>query len=658
LSPRPTMNDTLNLPAPPSQDAPLSAFSVHGFWAPAIVLMRRINFKWKAAVISFFFFVPLLLSMQFMVRTELSQIAFVEKELQGAAFAKVLVPALHQLGEWRRQHMAGGDSNAARGAVLQQLTVLAPLQQASGADIGTAQAWERFQSSLRQLQGADGAVTEASVDRYQQAMAAGQALLAQVLDGSNLILDPDIDTYYLMDGALIRLPALINSTGYIRDLLDWRARSGSWSETQFRDVVRSEVWTDDAEAALQTALGKIEGMHPELVRKLDVNAPTRALHKLHEFIAPGASADAAAVAQLSSSAVTGYQQAQVSMVNELEGLLQQRASGLKFTLYAMSAVVLLCVLVAGYLFHGFYVVTRGGLGLISRHLREMAEGDLRHPPHKPWGSDEPAAVIVDLRRTYDALHLLIKRVRHAARELATASSEIAHGSVELSSRSESAAASLEQQAAAMEQIGSQVGDTAQRTQLAAGSGRQNAQTAQRGGEVIRQVVSNMAEVQASSGKIADIIGVIDGIAFQTNILALNAAVEAARAGESGRGFAVVASEVRSLAGRSAEAAREIKALITESVTKIGEGARVVEGAGTAMADIVQNAKEINQLLDEISSASKEQALGVEQVTQAIQLLDQGTQQNAALVEETASSAEALKKQADLLTEQIANFRVA
>jgi len=216
------------------------------------------------------------------------------------------------------------------------------------------------------------------------------------------------------------------------------------------------------------------------------------------------------------------------------------------------------------------LVTRGGLRLISQHLQEMAEGDLRQPPGQPWGKDEPAAVILDLRRAYDALHLLIHNVRHSANELHTASDEIASASLDLSARTEATAASLEKQASAMEEIGSTVSATAERARTAATFAGDNANVAEKGGQVFAEVVMTMRDIHSSSSKISDIIGVIDGIAFQTNILALNAAVEAARAGDQGRGFAVVASEVRSLAGRSAASARETEQLPTE----VGGFARV------------------------------------------------------------------------------------
>ncbi len=653
------MSELLKLQTPESKPAPISSFKVHGIWTPAVLMMRRISFKAKALIISAIFMVPILLSTQFLVNTELNQISFSKKELEGVAYIKALAPTTQQLIAMRSAHMAGADTASLKSELDQQLAKLAEAQQQWGTSFGATSAWERYKSAAAQATAQSGAATEGSINQYSQAITLANELLVAVLDGSNLILDPDIDTYYLMDATGLRLPMLLNSTAYVRDLLVWRARDRDWTATQVRDVIRHEVWTDDSEVALNVALNKVTGLHPALKSKLSTEEADRSLHKLHELIdADPSSVTLNDITRLGDAAVQGYTKAQNAMLLELERLLMVRVQKLQTTMYVAVGIVVFCVLLASYMFYSFYLVTRGGLRLISQHLQEMADGDLRRVPSPPRGNDEPAAVIADLRRTYEALHLLIRRVRHAARELAAASSEISSGSMELSARTEASAASLEQQASAMEQIGSQVGETAQRTQIAAGTAQQNATVAQRGGEVIREVVTNMQQVQASSSKIADIIGVIDGIAFQTNILALNAAVEAARAGESGRGFAVVATEVRNLAGRSAEAAREIKSLISESVERTAAGSKVVESAGSAMSDIVRNAQEINRFLDEISTAAKEQAAGVEQVTQAIQVLDQSTQQNAALVEETASAATALKNQADLLTEQIANFRVA
>ncbi|MGB4062066.1 MAG: methyl-accepting chemotaxis protein [Burkholderiaceae bacterium] len=338
----------------------------------------------------------------------------------------------------------------------------------------------------------------------------------------------------------------------------------------------------------------------------------------------------------------------------IDDLRTARNERLVITVVALA----LCLFIGLYFFVGFYRVNKGGFDLISQHLEEMAEGDLRNSPNDPWGRDEPAQLIWEMKKVYVSLRELIRKVRHGARELHTASNEIASASTDLAARTEASAATLEEQSSAMEEIGSTVGASAELAQNAARFAGDNATVAETGGRVIAEVVTTMHDIQASSAKINDIIGVIDGIAFQTNILALNAAVEAARAGEAGRGFAVVASEVRSLAQRSASAAREIKGLITTSVEKVESGTRVVQQAGQTMAQVVDNAKQINQYLSEIATSSREQASGVEQVSQSIQDLDRSTQQNAALVEETTSAAAALRQQAEILQSEIANFRVA
>lgn len=315
------------------------------------------------------------------------------------------------------------------------------------------------------------------------------------------------------------------------------------------------------------------------------------------------------------------------------------------------------LLIAGYTFICFYKVNQGGMQLLSRHLNQLAEGDLRHRPSMPWGKDEPALLILDLHKVYESMYDLIRRVRHSARELANTSHEVSRASADLSERTEEAASNLGAQANAVAQINLQTKQSAQNTLQAATMAQGNADVAEEGGRIISTVVSTMRDIQSSSSKISEIIGVIDGIAFQTNILALNAAVEAARAGESGRGFAVVATEVRALAGRSATAAREISALITESVDRISQGTTVVEGAGRNISELVANAKQINLFLEEIAEATRTQAVEVDEVVNAISQLDAHTQQNAALVEETSASAESLSEQATNLTHEIARFRV-
>ncbi|EGJ11366.1 HAMP domain-containing protein [Rubrivivax benzoatilyticus] len=287
----------------------------------------------------------------------------------------------------------------------------------------------------------------------------------------------------------------------------------------------------------------------------------------------------------------------------------------------------------------------------------IADGDLTRPIQLQ-GRDEANDLLAALARMQESLQRMVGQMRSSADSIELASREVAAGNAELSSRTEQTAGSLQQTASAMEEITGTVRQSADAAREASELAGSAAEVAQRGGEVVGQVVTTMDEINASSRRIADIIGTIDGIAFQTNILALNAAVEAARAGEQGRGFAVVAGEVRSLAQRSAEAAREIKALIGNSVEKVDTGARLVADAGTTMGEIVASVQRVNQIIGEISRAAGEQSSGLSQVNGAVSELDGMTQQNAALVEQSAAAAESLKEQAERLGAIVAAFRTA
>lgn len=292
------------------------------------------------------------------------------------------------------------------------------------------------------------------------------------------------------------------------------------------------------------------------------------------------------------------------------------------------------------------------LGAIARRVADGNLGEIAAAARAPQGS--VLATLGDMQRS---LARIVAQVRGSSDSIATGSAQIATGNTDLSQRTEEQASNLQQTAASMEQLSGTVrnsADTAaEANRLAAGA----SQAAIKGGEQVAQVVSAMQDVSTSSRRIAEIIGVIDGIAFQTNILALNAAVEAARAGEQGRGFAVVASEVRNLAGRSAQAAKEIKSLIGSSVECVETGARQVHDAGESMSAIVTQVQRVSQMIGELSNAAAQQSQGIEQVGGAVQQLDQVTQQNAALVEETSAAAQSLRHQAAQLAEAMRQFRL-
>ncbi len=300
---------------------------------------------------------------------------------------------------------------------------------------------------------------------------------------------------------------------------------------------------------------------------------------------------------------------------------------------------------------------------IVNHLRtavtvadRVSHGDLTNKIDSS-GSDEIADLLRSLNSMQAELTRLVAHVRHGAEGVATASSEIAHGNHDLSARTEQQASALQQVSSSMMSLNSSVGHSAENAQQASSLATNASQVAVQGGEVVNQVVETMKGIDASSHRIADIISVIDGIAFQTNILALNAAVEAARAGEQGRGFAVVATEVRALAGRSAAAAKEIKELISDSVSRVEQGTALVARAGSTMDEVVSSIRRVTEIVREISDAAAEQNSGVAQVGEAVRHIDENTQKNAALVEQMAASASGLQDQARELVDAVAVFKV-
>ncbi|WP_402719196.1 methyl-accepting chemotaxis protein [Janthinobacterium rivuli] len=372
-------------------------------------------------------------------------------------------------------------------------------------------------------------------------------------------------------------------------------------------------------------------------------------------------------AQAESTYRDSFAPAAAKYQNNVKALLSQQRQAIDATAHAIEAangrsftlLLTLCVLVVALGSVCAWLITRSitqPLKAAVKVAETVADGDLRTHFGTP-ASDEIGDLMRALHGMNEALRKVVSEVQTGTNAIATASGEIAAGNQDLSARTEQQASSLEETASSMEELTSTVKQNADNARQANQMAVAASGVAERGGSIVSQVVDTMGAIDTASTKIVDIIGVIDGIAFQTNILALNAAVEAARAGEQGRGFAVVATEVRSLAQRSAAAAREIKTLIGDSVEQVNNGTRLVQQAGNTMGEVVDSVRRVTDIMAEITAASAEQSMGIDQVNQAIAQMDQVTQQNAALVEEAAAAAESMQDQAARLAQVAAGFQL-
>jgi len=474
----------------------------------------------------------------------------------------------------------------------------------------------RFERFLEQ----DLALAELTTNLYAQGLQMGQAL-------RNIVLDPE-------------------------------------NPTAFKNLdTAAEVFKDDLQKALQLA-----EQSPDDLKVLQEVAALREKHiPIQNQIRELATSDqAAAVAALTTEETPAWRAIRGSLVDFIK-LKREEVETTKGEVVAFSqrmlAITLVLVLV-GLVAAGavvFWLIRHimnqlGGEPAYAVEVaRAISEGDFSRSVNLERG--DTSSLLYAVKSMQERLTGMVGNIRHSAEAIATASSQIAAGNLDLSSRTEQQASSLEETASSMEELTSTVKQNAENARQANQLVVSTSDVAVKGGQVVGQVVDTMASIKESSRKIADIIGVIDGIAFQTNILALNAAVEAARAGEQGRGFAVVASEVRNLAQRSAGAAKEIKALIEDSVGKVDAGGRLVDDAGHTMEEIVSSVKRVTDIMSEIAAASQEQSAGIEQVNQAITQMDDVTQQNAALVEQAAAAAESLQDQAGKLAEVVSVFKL-
>ncbi|MDP2018294.1 methyl-accepting chemotaxis protein [Hydrogenophaga sp.] len=455
-------------------------------------------------------------------------------------------------------------------------------------------------------------------------------------------------------------------------LSDFKTQVQEWKNTLLRgkdDKQRDRYWTafQKKEGEIASAATKLQGSLPEGEARELVGQFLKAHAGMGEGYRKGFTAFTAAGfdAAAGDEAVKGMDRAPSELIDKAVGEIAARST-------ASAAAAALASQRASALSLGLMLIsTLAGIGAavfigrsitlpINQALRvaqTVAAGDLSSTIHVT-STDETGELLQALKAMNESLANVVAQVREGSESVATASAQISQGNQDLSQRTEEQASSLQQTAASMEQLGTTVTQNAENARQANQLAQEAREVAAEGGQAVANVVQTMKGINDSSRRIADIIGTIDGIAFQTNILALNAAVEAARAGEQGRGFAVVAGEVRNLAQRSAEAAREIKGLINASVQQVERGTMLVDQAGTTMQKTVSSIGRVTDIVGEITAASSEQSSGVAQVGQAVSQIDQATQQNAALVEESAAAAASLKHQAQQLVQAVAVFKLA
>jgi methyl-accepting chemotaxis protein len=657
---------TLSAPEPHGSTVPWSnpeALRTHGIMGPGIRMFRRISFAAKAAWVSAAFLVPLCYVQWTLVDTKLSGIAFSEKERVGVAVSQPLFPLLDASQNWRRAATANSADLDAAGQRVQE--ALNKLVQTDPKLVGEldledniAQLKAKQQSLANAPRLSDSASTFAA---HTELVSAVLELVEAAADNSNLTLDPDLDTFYLMNIAYFVQAPLLEALGQLRGSGNAALREGQLSAER-RDLVARNLGVVDVNLGnLVAAVGKATKADPSLKGELGVErliADTRAFANLVRSSFLGAQVQGQADAYLAAAngLMKGHFEVTSRVKAALDARLEERIAREWRSLWTSLVISVIALAAAVYLLVAFYKVTEGGIREVARQLDRLACGDLTTLP-KPWGRDEVAGLMNTLAKTILSLRGVVGGVLQSAQAIELASSEVASASLDLSNRTETSAANLQRTSAAMVQIEGTVSQTASTADGAATIVVRNADVASEGGRIVGEVVNTMAQIQDSSKRIADIIGVIDSIAFQTNILALNAAVEAARAGESGRGFAVVAGEVRALAQRTAKAAQEVKTLIESSVAQVESGGAVVARAGGTMREIVGNADRIRGLIAEISTAAQEQRVGLSDVGQSVQQLDNATQQNAALVEQTAAAAASLKDGAQRLKREVQFFQL-
>ena len=639
-------------------------------------VLDRISLPQKFTILGIFLLLIAAVPTTFYVNTVLDELDFAKREAAGVG----PISALQGVIQVSQQHrgvaagMLGGNEALAdrmpgiQAEINQAIEVVDAELEKYTISTQVVSQWTKHKQRLIEIQQAVSSrqlTTPESTAQHTQ-LIAGLLLVAEdIQDESGLSLDPIAGTYFLMSATMVDAPKLTENMGQMRAVgtgflaagelsSDGLAKlSGMYSNVYmyFTELMSNIEKSTNADPMIRASLAT--GAN-ELKSQIDqtLTMTSQSLIKAQELTLPANEFFEEYTRTINSIYVFN------AMATEsLVGALNTRVAGLRQSLFLMIGLIVIALAASVLLSIVFVHSITSPMNRAITIANAVASGDLTSHIDTT-ATNETGQLMRALKEMNDNLVDLIGKVSTGTDSISTASSELATGNVDLSQRTEEQASSLEKTASSMQELNSTVKKNAdnsrQANQLAAGA----SEVAVKGGAVVGQVVQTMNEINESSKKIVDIISVIDGIAFQTNILALNASVEAARAGEQGLGFAVVATEVRMLAQRSAAAAKEIKKLISASVDKVEDGTRLVDEAGSTMDEIVSSVKRVTDIMTEISAASIEQSSGIEQVNQAITQMDSVTQQNAALVEEAAAAAESMQGQAQSLAQAVTVFKLS
>lgn len=496
--------------------------------------------------------------------------------------------------------------------------------------------------------------------KYTKVNDALMEIRRQISEQSSLALDPDVDSYYLMVAATEKLPAMTSNLAPLRGLVAYVAAKPDQAETIRTRIAAfmALIKRDTAEA--KDALSRVQKVNPDALKGIDqqVFERTDEYLKLIQNTIMGAevSGQAKAIYNAGSEVIYANEALTEKTLKALGVALELRVDSLTRHRNLMLIGVIVALFIAMYALYTFYLTSMSGFKSMSKRVNMLGEGDLT-TSKLAVGNDEISESINIFRLSVQALSKIVAGVRESAESISLATTEIAAGNNDLAERGARIAGTVQHTAENMDSLAAKVTHNLENAKQADQLALSAFQVATKGGVIVSQAVETMEKITISSRKIGEITEVINGIAFQTNILALNAAVEAARAGEQGRGFAVVASEVRSLAQRSASAAKEIGDLIRDSIQDIESGARYVNDAGSTMKEIVNSVQSVTVIMDQITRGSNEQSHEINEMAEAVREVDASTQQNAAMVEEISAAVMSLEERANFLAESVKTFRI-